>query len=194
MRSRVGLRSASLLALGALAVHEGRFALAYGSRSGHVLAAEGHAYLNWIVPLLIGCVVTAAARFLARLARPVPGAAPVPGRRRRLWATASALLLAVYAGQEWSEGLLVAGHPSGLLEPFAQGGWVVVLLAPAVGAVIAGLLWGADVVLARAAAAAARPVPRRRPTRPRPPRAADPVRRPAIALHLAGRAPPAAPA
>lgn len=190
MRSRVGLRSASLLGVGALAVHDGRFALSFGSRSGHVLAAEGHAYLGWLGPLLIAATLVAATRFLVRLARPAPGAPPPAHRRLRLWLVATALLLAIYTVQEWSEGLLAHGHPFGLLEPFAQGGWVVFPLALAVGGVITLLHWGAVAALAAVAAARARPPRRRTLLRLRPPRAAAPVRRSAISLHLAGRAPP----
>ena len=43
-------RLASLLAAGALAVHELRYALAYGDHAGHEAAAQGHAYLSLVVP------------------------------------------------------------------------------------------------------------------------------------------------
>jgi hypothetical protein len=193
MPSRVGLRSASLLALGALAVHDGRFALSYGHASGRVLAGEGHAYLTWVGPVVLLAVLVAAVGFVTRLARPAPGAPPVPRRRLRLWLTVAGLLLAVYTVQEWSEGLLAAGHPGGLLEPFAHGGWVVVPLAMAAGGIITLLLWGADAALARAAAVLAF-AQRLRAEGPRAPRDVHRARRPALALQGAGRAPPLLPA
>jgi hypothetical protein len=189
MPSRVGLRSASLLALGALAVHDGRFALSYGHASGRVMAEQGHAYLTWVGPLAVAAVVLAALRFVTRLARPEAGAVPVPRRRLRLWLTVAALLVAVYTVQEWSEGLLAAGHPGGLLEPFAHGGLVVFPLAAAAAAIITLLLWGADAALARAAAPAV-VFSRVRGLAPRAPRDVHRARRPALALHGAGRAPP----
>lgn len=194
MPSRVGLRSASLLALGALAVHDGRFLLSYGHASGRVLAAEGHAYLTWVGPLVVAAVLLATLRFVTRLARPVPGAPPVPRRRVRLFFLVAGLLLAVYTVQEWSEGLFAAGHPAGLLEPFAHGGWVVVPLVAAAAGIITLLLWGADVALARAAAAGLAFTPRLRAEARRAPRDVHRARRPALALQGAGRAPPPLPA
>jgi hypothetical protein len=193
MPSRVGLRSASLLALGALAVHDGRFLLSYGHASGRALAEQGHAYLTWVGPLVVAAVLLAALRFVTRLARPEAGAPPVPRRRLRLWLTVAGLLLAVYTAQEWAEGLFAAGHPAGLLEPFAHGGWVVLPLAVAAGGIITLLLWGADVALARGAAVAATP-PRAHSVAPRAPRDVHRARPPALALQGAGRAPPPLPA
>jgi hypothetical protein len=122
---------ATLLAVGTFAVHQLRFAFSGGADS-----VTGHAYLVALGPVLAGLLLLAAASALRRLARGVADPAP---RFRRLWLGASASLFVVYCTQEASEGALTSGHPGGL----ADGGWVALPLAVAIGLAIALIMRGA---------------------------------------------------
>src|SRR5919197_2875781 len=66
-------RSAALIALAALAVHQLRYALAYGSNAHAELAAQGHAYLLQSLPILIGLAVAGLAAGLMRAALGLAG-------------------------------------------------------------------------------------------------------------------------
>jgi hypothetical protein len=169
---------ATLLAVGTFVVHQLRFAL-----SGAAEPVSGHAYLVPLGPVLAGLLLLALASALARLARGVADPAP---RLRRLWPGASGSLFVVYFAQEAIEGALTSGHPGGL----ADGGWIAIPLAIAIGLVIALLMCGA--------AAAARLITRR-------PRVGVPVaafeafippwtrpRTRAVERHMAPRGPPLA--
>jgi len=150
------IRAGALVSAGALGVHDLRYLLAYGGDSSHELSVQGHAYLALATPLIAGLVVLAAAAFAARLARAYASGDGGDGgplaSTRRMWACASALLVSVYACQEWVEGLLSEGHPGGIAAPFSHGGWLALPLALAIGFLIALALRGA----ARAIAVAAR--------------------------------------
>jgi len=132
------------MAGGAVSVHELRYALAYGMHSDEALAAQGHSYLRPLVPLLAGLLVCAFADLLLRWARATPNSEHAPSgvSLARLWAGASATLIATYAAQEWVEGMLAPGHPSGLEAIVGHGGWMAVPLAVAIGAAIALALRG----------------------------------------------------
>jgi hypothetical protein len=200
--SGLRLRAAALLPLGALAVHQGRYALAFGHRSSAELAAQGHAYLTWVTPLSVILAAVAGAEVLGRLvtaacARAPRGLGEGARARRRLratWLAAALVLLALYVVQESLEGVLATGHPGGLAGVLGQGGWLAVPLAVAVGGALAFLLRAPAVVdawVARRRAWVARrrgelraPAPR---TPPRPAWRLEP-----LASKLAGRAPPAA--
>jgi hypothetical protein len=186
------LRATALLAGAALALHQLRYLLAYGDHSQVALALQGHYYLALIGPVVIGLVVVAAGEFLVRLAharRDQPERVVFP-RTSPLWALASGSLLAIYTIQESLEGQLEAGHPGGLAGSFGHGGWIAVLLAVALGALIALLLRGADAAIKLAARGSKswaafgpapvsiRPLPWRRP------------RLDVLASFLAGRGPP----
>ncbi|MDX6643119.1 MAG: hypothetical protein QOD76_1081 [Solirubrobacteraceae bacterium] len=184
-------RAAALIAAGALAVHELRYLLAYGDRSGAEAAAQGHAYLTSVTTVLAALLVVAVATFIARLAR---GARAAPAASLhspgRLWAALAIAVLTIFVLQESAEGLLSSGHPAGLDGVFGHGGWLALPLAAAVGALIALALGGA--------AASAAPVPGWTrsahwpidaiPRRPVLFRAQ--VRRDPLARHMAGRGPP----
>jgi hypothetical protein len=145
-------RAAALIAAGALAVHELRYLLAYGDRSGAEVAAQGHAYLASVTTVAAAALVVIVATFIARLAngaRP-EGAGSIPSARR-LWATATIAVLAIFVLQESVEGLLASGHPAGLVGVLGHGGWLAVPLAAAIGALI--------VLALRGAAASTAPVP-----------------------------------
>ncbi|HEX6459829.1 MAG TPA: hypothetical protein VF032_12985 [Thermoleophilaceae bacterium] len=192
------IRAGALIALGALGVHDIRYLLAYGSGAGHELSLQGHGYLRLATPLVAGLVVLAAAAFAARVMRAY--AVGEEGERRalpstrRLWGFASALLVCVYASQEWVEGTLASGHPGGIGAPFSHGGWVAIPLALVIGLLIALALRGAAAAIAVAAA-------RGRARLRRPAAAPSPLllagsaslspRRAPLARRLAPRAPPA---
>lgn len=140
-------RGASVLALGALALHELRY-LAVGQGG---LATGDHSYLQVAAPGLVALAVGVA---LATLAPPLLAGLAGPSRRGvAARAVLYALsLLAVFTAQELSEQLL-AGHgaaPWGLL---TAGGWIVLPLALGLGALSAAvvrLLEGAEALLVRA--------------------------------------------
>jgi hypothetical protein len=179
----------------ALAVHQLRYELAFGPRTSKALTAQGHAYLSsltpWIVllaTLAIGIslgllarrwataatAATAAAGRAGRAGRPGrPGRAAASAPRwpgLRVWMLAALALVAVYAGQEFLEGLFATGHPSGLTGIFGDGGWWALPAALVVGGLLALALRGGAAVVAalrparrvpslRAAVAAFVPVP-----------------------------------
>ena len=129
------LRSAGLLLLGGLAVHWMRYLFAYGSQAGAELGDQGHSYLADLLPvvLTLSLALVLAAGLLRLLtfscgapARHVGGGAPAYGLA----------LLAVYSSQELAEGVVDPGHASGLAALAADGGWVALPLAFAVGALI----------------------------------------------------------
>jgi hypothetical protein len=173
-----------------LVVHQLRFMLAFGHDAGQHLAQGGHAYLGFVLPFVGVALALACAHFALLIAR--------SGRNRRVpappgfgatWAAASATLLLAYATQEGVEGTLALGHPAGIAGIFGAGGWIAIPLSVVVGAVVALLLRGATLALARVAAAPPRagrqPARRRRlPLRPEL-SPADP-----LACQLSGRAPP----
>lgn len=148
----------ALLGAGAFAVHQLRFLLAFGQGSSGRLAAEGHAYLVPVAPLVVLLLLAA---FVQLLASAVRGAAAPAIRVRRLWAGAAAALFAVYCAQELVEGMIASGHPGGLAAILGGGGWLALPLSVAFGLVIALLMRGAAAATAGLAA--------RRPWAPPPP-------------------------
>jgi hypothetical protein len=185
-------RVLALLSLGGLAVHQLRFVLAYRGGAEHELARQGHAYLAAATPLIVAGLAVATFAFLRALAAARRGEADSGAERSFavLWPAVSGALAVAFAVQEWLEGVLAAGHPTGLAGVVGHGGWVAIPLALAVGAIIALLLRGADAAIRRAATAS-------RPTfRPATPRSLRPRRahvgaaRDGLERHLAGRAPP----
>jgi hypothetical protein len=190
------LRASALLAAGALAVHQLRYALSFHD-AGRVLGAQGHAYLAVVMPLALGLLAAAGGLFLAgltRAARGGAGAGAEPARAPglgRLWVVASTILILTYAAQESLEGAIASGHPAGLAGVFGHGGAIAVPVALAVGALVALALRGAHAAIAFVARRRT-PLPRGRAPRARrlPPRAALPALDP-VARHLAGRGPPA---
>src|SRR4051794_36486902 len=135
------LRWVALVAAGSLVVHELRFALEYGSSTGHVLAYQGHSYLPFAEALVAVLWICTCARFAVSLMR---GGTDEAGRAipslRSLWASASATLIAVYTLQEAIEGAVSATHPSGLIGIYGHGGWSAVVISAVVGAAVALLV------------------------------------------------------
>lgn len=186
------LRATAALAVGAFALHQGRYLLGYGGASGDALSAHGHGYLTLLVPLLALLAAAAAAQFVTALARADAGAAG--GRRSRfgaVWLAATLTLLATYAGQELLEGLLATGHPDSAAALLAGGGWWALPLAAAIGLAVALLLRAATLVIEAAARRHRRHHPRRRARFVAPsPVSADLPALSVFGRNLAGRAPP----
>jgi hypothetical protein len=188
----VRIRAAALISVGALAVHDLRFVLAYRSGASHELSVTGHGYLGDVTPVAMGALALAIAAFAWRVMNPHVEEARLPSTRR-MWAFAAVVLLAVYSSQEWIEGELSSGHASGLAGIFGSGGWLAVPLAMVVGLVIALLLRGAEAAIARSAR------PRARWLRPRPlltlsaPSVWRPLTGGPLARSLAPRGPPLLP-
>jgi len=135
-------RGLVLVPAGALIVHQLRYLLTYGSQTSDELGAQGHAYLGSLVPWLVILVAGALGCFLTRLARAArfgsDGARVRPFLR--LWTSTWFGLVAIYALQEFLEGLFAQGHPTGLVGIFGHGGWWAVPAAASVAAVIVALL------------------------------------------------------
>ena len=102
-----------LLPAAAFAVHQLRYELGYGSRSGAALAAQGHGYQNSLAPWVV-LLLAVAPRDRSSPASRAPRPA-APRRRRRSFAAlfgfAWALLLAVYCAAGVARGR-VRGRPS----------------------------------------------------------------------------------
>lgn len=191
-------RAASLLSLGALAVHELRYLFAYGHRAGEALASQGHAYLSNLGGALVTLTLaTLLATLLAGGLAPAARRPDQPPAFRRTAVLYSLALLAIFCAQELTEGAVAAGHPAGLAAVLAHGGWVALPLALAAGALCSLAciaLQGVEQTLARSA-------PRRRAPR-RPPALAEPNAAPArlplaslnLAFGFARRPPPLLPA
>ena len=145
----------------AFGVHQLRYDLAYGSAAGAVLARTGHSYLHSVVPWIVLLVAVALGGFLGALGRAVAGQRS-PGRYSvsllGLWMACAACLIAIFAAQEFLEGLFATGHPAGLAGIFGYGGWLSIPAAVCIGLVLAALFHGALWVLDEVA---------RRHTRPR---------------------------
>jgi hypothetical protein len=189
------LLPATWVPLAAIAVHQLRFFLAYGSEGGHELSETGHSYLHSLTPWIVLLCALGVGGFLRRLALAWGGGQTDPRPRHsslRLWLLASVALIAIYAGQEALEGLLSTGHADGLAGIFGDGGWWAVPAALAVG--------GALTLLVRGGRAAITFVSRlgRRPPPARPARRAFRAPEPVFLIHASplaccapGRAPPA---
>lgn len=182
------LRASAAVSGGAFTLHQARYLAAHGEDTRDALAREGHAYLEFAGPLLAVLGALALAHVsLAWQRRLAPGSRPPLGR---LWVAAACGLLAIFIVQESLEGVLAAGHASGVAGVIGSGGWAAFPLAAALGLVVALLLRGADALLAarsRRVVEHAPPVDAHCPD-PEPTCASASV----LALYLAGRAPPLA--
>ncbi|MFZ0091555.1 MAG: hypothetical protein WAL63_18760 [Solirubrobacteraceae bacterium] len=154
----MSVRGARLRALGpvvlmpaaAFAVHQLRYLLAYGSGAGAELQRTGHSYLHSVVPWIVMLVAVTVGGFLLALGRAVAGQRSLPRLTVSvvgLWLACSACLVAIFATQEFLEGLFATGHPGGLAGIFGFGGWWSIPAALCVGLVMAALFYGARWVL-----------------------------------------------
>jgi hypothetical protein len=141
-----GFWQVALLPPAAFAVHQLRYLLAYGSASGAELQRTGHSYLHSVVPWLVMLVALTAGCFLRSVGRAFSGQT---SRARftlsftGLWLACAASLVAIFAGQEFLEGLFATGHPAGLVGIFGYGGWWALPAALCVGLVLATVFHGA---------------------------------------------------
>ncbi len=181
-------RSVALLALGALAVHQGRYLLAPASTD------HGHGYLELLGPVIVLVTMAAiAVSFLATLVRRCLPVAPAPEQATDRAVVFAVGLLAVYFLQETGEALLTADHHPVFAHLLGSGGWLVLPLAMTFGglAALAGR-WLDRTELRAAIALLATPLPRppRRTPRPRAIRAWA-LESLLGTLRLSPRAPPA---
>ena len=202
MRSRLEtllparIRAAALMPAAVLTVHQLRYQLAYGDHADSQLAAQGHAYLGTLTPLVAMLLAIAAGVFIAALARARrEGEAGERGLPFLLvWLLAAGALLGIYALQEFAEGMFVSGHPAGLPGVFGNDGLWAMPLSVVFGAVVAVALRVAEVAKRWAAGLGrdeATPTPRRPRRALRPAPVFAPKLAP-LALAGAGRAPPLA--
>src|SRR3954447_19649479 len=91
------LRLAALMGAGTFAVHQARYVLGYHGEASGALAAQGHAYLIALGPLVAGAMMLLLAELLARVARGAPARAP---RLARLWLGSALALTTAYVVQE----------------------------------------------------------------------------------------------
>jgi hypothetical protein len=136
MRTAHRVRLAAVLALGAFALHQLRYLIAFGGSSSAELARQGHSYMADALPVL---AVFALSALLATLIRSRFGPALSRAPLARRAATLALALLAIYVTQESLEGLLAAGHPGSVGVVLAAGGWLAFPLALVLG-VLAALL------------------------------------------------------
>lgn len=158
---RLRIRDASRVALGpaaALAVHQLRYWLAFGGGANAALARQGHSYLHSVVPWIILLAGVAVGGFLSALGRAAAGQRSAPRFTLSLlglWLLSATCLVAIFAGQEFLEGLFATGHPAGLAGIFGFGGWWAIPAAICVGLVLAvvfhGARWVLDEIAARCA-------------------------------------------
>jgi hypothetical protein len=186
---------AAVVPIAAFAVHQLRYLLAYGAGASAELQRQGHSYLHSVVPWLVLALGLSAGGFLSSLGRAMSGQRSVPRYGLSLiglWLTCSVCLVAIYACQEFLEGLLAVGHPAGLAGIFGYGGWWAIPAALCIGLMLAALLHGArwllhEVASRRGARRRVAPAPQARA--PRPLDALLPRLAP-LALGWSGRGPP----
>ncbi len=149
-------RSSGLLLVpaAALVVHQARYTLAYGSHANAELAAQGHSYLNSVIPWTILALGLGASAFLYRVAHAVRtgehgrfGRASAPA----LWLLTTVGLVGIYSIQETLEGMMLSGHPGGVAGVFGHGGWWAVPVAALVAVAVVALLRVGRAVLRLAA-------------------------------------------
>jgi len=187
------VRVAAVLVLGAFALHQLRYLIAFGGSSSEELARQGHGYLSSAAP---GLAAAVAAALIATLLRAHLGERLARGSLVRRAAVFTLALLAIFAAQESLEGILSAGHPAGLAAIFGGGGYIALPLALPIGALAALLVRALEGVEAALAARRARSPVRRPPRsagRPMPSRRTHAPRSP-MAFGLARRPPPGLPA
>jgi hypothetical protein len=115
-----------------------------------MLQRQGHSYLHSVAPWIVLLIAVSAGILLRALGRAVGGRGSLPRYTlsfTALWLLCAACLVAIYAGQEFLEGLLATGHPAGLVGIFGYGGGWSVPAALAVGLVLAAIFYGFQWVL-----------------------------------------------
>ena len=194
-RSPSTLRTAALIAGGALSVHELRFLIAPAGAAES--ASAGHGYLPLAGFAVAVALAAALAHFAAAAGRAIRTGRHDPGGSgfAATWVAVTVAIVAVFLAQELVEAALTGRAAQGLSAVLGSGGWVALPLAVAVGALVAMALAGARAAVAAAA--------RRAEPGPLPSDDSDsiafglhaghPPAFAALAAHLSGRAPPLLP-
>jgi hypothetical protein len=122
------LRSATVVAAGAISVHQLRYLVGYGGDASRALDDQGHAYMAGLLPVLallagLTIVGTVAAGLAGARTAPASGSSAI-----RVLLYAGAILVA-FGAQEVLEGVLFAGHPAGIAAMLANSGFVAIPLA-----------------------------------------------------------------
>jgi hypothetical protein len=178
--------------MGALMLHELSYWLIDGV-SG--VGGHAHSYMPLAAGLVTVLLLLACGGFTRTLVRAMRGIEDDgdPPAFRVLWPLLAAALLAVFSLQEWVEGWVTPGHPSGIGHVAAHVGPGGLLIAVAIAGLIALLLRGARSAVAALARRHLAPRPRRAPLRTAPARQPFFISRlDVLAGKLAGRAPPLA--
>lgn len=124
-------------------MHQLRYVLTYGSSTDDQLTQQGHNYLAHAVPLLLGLAL---AVFTAQVVRRMISR-KAPDSERRIKATSYALAIpAIFCCQELMEGVLFAGHATGLAAIFSAGGWAALPLAAIFGVLAAVIDRGMEAI------------------------------------------------
>ena len=190
-----GAARVALLPAAALAVHQLRYLLAYGSAAEMELQRQGHSYLHSVVPWIVLVLALVVGGFLYALGRTFSGHTSLSRfglSFSALWLACTVALVSIYCCQEFLEGLFATGHPGGLVGIFGFGGWWAIPAAASVALVLAAVFHGARWVLEEVAQRfhQAR-APRRRRAEPSPRPATVPTPRLApLADGWSGRGPP----
>jgi hypothetical protein len=190
-----GMARGAVVPIAAFAVHQLRYLLAFGTGASAELQRQGHSYLHSVAPWLVLGLGLAAGAFLSALGRALSAQTTLPRygfSLLGLWLTCSVCLIAMYASQEFIEGVFATGHPGGLPGIFGYGGWWAIPAALCVGLVLAALLHGARWLLREVAARHARRFPTALARSVRPARPVDALlpRVAPLALGWCGRGPP----
>jgi hypothetical protein len=191
MRVAHNVRLASILAVGAFALHQLRYLIASGASSSAEHAA--HRYMSDLMAPIAVLVLAAA---LATLIRGTEGAAPERAPLARRIGLFAGALFAIYVGQETLEAALSMGAPGVADSIVAGSGWLAVPLAAGIGALSAMLASALDRVEQAIAIVHAERVRSRAPAvrgRALPARCLSLAFAP-LAFGLARRPPPPAPA
>jgi hypothetical protein len=141
---------AALVPAAAVLVHQLRYMLAFGTAAGSELTRQGHSYLHSLVPWIVLLIGIGAGGFLWALGRALHGQRSVSRYTvslAALWLVCSASLVAIFAAQEFLEGMFATGHPAGLAGIFGFGGWWSIPAALCVGLTLAAVFHGARWVL-----------------------------------------------
>jgi hypothetical protein len=178
------LRPVTLIAGGAIAVHELSYLAGFGTAGSH--APADHSYVAALLPAL---AIVAALALFATVERGVAGTRTPPASPLTPL-TYAAAILALFFGQETVEGLLAGADPVQIASVLAAHGVVAIPLALALGFVAWLAMHGLETVEARIATRFDQSTPRCAPRLGLRPRLLDVVLSPAL---LAGSAAPRAP-
>ncbi len=159
-----------------------------------MLQRQGHSYLHSVAPWIVLLIAVSAGILLRALGRAFGGRGSVPRYTlsfTALWLVCAASLVAIYASQEFLEGLFATGHPGGLVGIFGYGGWWAVPAALAVGLVLAAIFHGFQWALCQVGGPRRRLVPVRQSLVVRAPHAVPVPRLAPLANGWSDRGPPA---